>query len=249
MASSIVTRSIAYQHARVQLEGYLAHPRSRTTRKKSPAVLVVPEWWGLNAYVKRRAEQLAELGYVAFAADMFGRGVVTTDAGEATALSTPFHGSPVLAQRARAGLEQLLATGLADPARVAAIGYCFGGSAVQALAYTGARLAGIVSFHGELIPVPAGAAAKTRAKILICQGAVDPFVPKADRDTFAAAMDQGKFDYQFISYAGAVHAFSNPGANQLARKNGLQGKIGYSPSADKRSWAQMQVFFFEIFAR
>jgi dienelactone hydrolase len=249
MPSRLITRSVTYQHAGVQLEGYLAHPRSRTARSKSPAVLVVPEWWGVNDYVRSRADQLAELGYVALVADMYGRGVVTTDAGLATKYSTPFHGSPMLAERAQAGLKQLLATGLADPARTAAIGYCFGGSAVQALAYTGARLAGIVSFHGELIPAPPGAAAKTRARILICQGAMDPFVPKADRDAFVAAMDEGKFDYEFISYAGAVHAFTNPGANKLAKLNGLQGKIGYSPSADQRSWALMQLFFHEVFTR
>jgi dienelactone hydrolase len=246
MSSQLTTRPVPYQHAGVQLEGYLAHPAAQSESGRSPAVLVVPEWWGLNDYVRRRAEQLAQLGYVAFVADMYGRGVVTTDAQKATELSTPFHGSPLLAGRTRAGLDQLLATGLADPARVAAIGYCFGGAAIQALAYTGAPLAGIASFHGELIPVPADASAKTTAKILICQGAIDPFVPKKDRDAFAESMDAGKFDYQFISYAGAIHAFTNPGADDLARANGLVGNIGYSPSADRRSWAHMRVFFKDI---
>ena len=154
-----------------------------------------------------------------------------------------------MAARAQAALDQLRASDLVDPARIAAIGYCFGGSTVQALAYSGAPLAGIVSFHGGLIPVPADAKAKTQAKILICQGAADPFVPKKDRDAFIATMDEGKFDYQFISYAGALHAFTNPDADKMAELNGLQGKIGYNAAADHRSWAAMQAFFNEIFAR
>jgi dienelactone hydrolase len=233
----------------VKLQGFLVYDDARTAMGKLPGVLVVPEWWGVNDYVKGRAAQVAALGYVAFVVDMYGKGVITTDAKKATELSGPFYGSPLMAARAQAALDQLLASNLVDPARVAAIGYCFGGSTVQALAYTGAPLAGIVSFHGGLIPVPADAKAKTRAKILVCQGAVDPFVPKQDRDAFAAAMDEGKFDYQFISYAGAIHAFTNPDADKMAELNGLQGKIGYNAAADRRSWAAMQAFFNEIFAR
>jgi dienelactone hydrolase len=249
MSAKFVTRAIDYQQGGVPLQGYLAYDDARTAVGKLPGVLVVPEWWGVNDYVKGRATQLAALGYVAFVVDMYGKGIVTTDAKKATELSTPFYGSPLMAARAQAGLDTLLATDLVDPSRIAAIGYCFGGSTVQALAYTGAPLAGVVSFHGGLIPVPADAKAKTQAKILICQGAVDPFVPKKDRDTFTAAMDEGKFDYQFISYAGAVHAFTNPDADKMAQLNGLEGKIGYSASADRRSWAAMQAFFTEIFSR
>jgi dienelactone hydrolase len=248
-SAKIVTRAVDYADQGVQLQGYLAYDDARTANGKVPGVLVVPEWWGVNDYVKSRAEKLAALGYAAFVVDMYGKGVVTTDAKQATELSSKFYGSPLMASRAQAGLDQLLASGLADPARIAGIGYCFGGSTVQALAYTGAPLAGIVSFHGGLIPVPADAAAKTKARILVCQGAADPFVPQKDRDAFLHSMDAGKFDYQYVLYAGAVHAFSNPDADKFAAMNGLQGKIGYSASADRSSWAQMQVFFGEIFAR
>src|SRR5271157_3177238 len=206
--SAIVTRDVDYDQGGAKLRGYLAYDDARTAQGRLPGVLVVHEWWGLNDYVKGRAVMLAKLGYVAFALDMYGKGVLAADPKAAGELAGRFRGKPLMAERAQAGLDQLLGTGLVDPARVAAIGYCFGGSAVQALAYTGAPLAGIVSFHGGLIPVPADARTKTVAKILICQGAVDPFVPKADRDTFTKAMDDGKFDYQFISYAGAVHAFT-----------------------------------------
>ncbi|HVW21412.1 MAG TPA: dienelactone hydrolase family protein [Opitutaceae bacterium] len=248
-SAKLVTRSVDYSDQGVQLQGYLAYDDARAANGKVPGVLVVPEWWGVNDYVRGRAEKLAALGYVAFVVDMYGKGVITTDAKKASELAGKFYGSPLMASRARAGLDQILATGLVDPARVAAIGYCFGGSTVQALAYTGAPLAGIVSFHGGLIPVPSGAAAKTKARFLVCQGAADPFVPQKDRDAFLQAMDAGKFDYQYILYSGAVHAFSNPEADKLAAANGLQGKIGYSASADRSSWAQMQVFFGEIFAR
>ena len=164
MSAKIVTKPVAYENAGVKLEGFLAYDDAKVSAaKKAPGVLVIPEWWGLNEYPKSRAAQLAALGYVAFAADMYGAGVVTTDPKKAGELAGPFYGKPLMAERAQAGLDQLLATGLVDTTRVAAIGYCFGGSTVQALAYTGAPLAGIVSFHGGIIPVPAEAAAKTKA--------------------------------------------------------------------------------------
>ena len=149
---------------------------------KQPGVLVVHEWWGLNDYVKGRAVQLAKLGYVAFALDMYGKGVLATDPKTAGELAGQFRGKPLMAERAQAGLDQLLAHGPCRPARVAAIGYCFGGSTVQALAYPGAPLAGIVSFHGGLIPASADVVARIKAKILICHGALDPSVKReADR--------------------------------------------------------------------
>ena len=144
--AKIVTKPVAYEHAGTKLEGYLAYDDAKTsTDKKSPGVLVVPEWWGLTGYAKGRAEQLAQLGYVAFAVDMYGAGVTTTDAKKAGELAGQFYGKPLMAERAQAGLDQLLASGLVQGEKVAAIGYCFGGSTVQALAYSGAPLAGIVS--------------------------------------------------------------------------------------------------------
>src|SRR4051812_4677558 len=174
--AKVVTKSIPYEHAGVKLQGFIAYDDEKTAKGKIPGVLVIHEWWGLNDYTKGRAQQLAELGYVAFAADMFGDVFATTDAKKAGELIGPFYGKPIMAERAQAGLDQLLKTGLVDEQRVAAIGYCFGGSTVQALAYTGAPLAGIVSFHGIPVPVPAEAATKNKARFLICHGAIDPFV-------------------------------------------------------------------------
>ena len=245
--AKIVTRAVPYEQGGVKLEGYLAYDDQKTAGGKQPGVLVIPEWWGLTEYPKQRAEQLARLGYVAFAADMYGAGVTTTDPKKAGELAGQFYGKPLMADRARAGLDQLLGSRLVDAGRVAAIGYCFGGATVQALAWSGAPLAGIVSFHGSLIPPSAAAAAKVRGKILICHGAIDPFEKKEDIDAFKQALDDAKLDYQFIMYSGAVHAFTNPGADKLARESGLKG-IGYNAAADHRSWQHMQDFFAEIFS-
>lgn len=247
LSAKIVAKPVAYEHAGVKLEGWLAYDDEKAgPGAKAAGVLVIPEWWGLTDYPKSRAEQLAQLGYVAFAADMYGAGVVTDDPKRAGELAGQFYGKPLMAERARAGLDQLLGTGLVDAGRVAAIGYCFGGSTVQALAYSGAPLAGVVSFHGGLIPVPADAAAKTKAKILVCHGAADGFISADELAAFTKAMNEGKFDYQFISYAGAVHAFTNPKADEIARTRGLP--IAYHPVADRRSWGHMKQFFKEIFA-
>jgi dienelactone hydrolase len=248
VSAKLITRPVNYEHAGVKLTGYLAYDDARTSQGKIPGVLVVHEWWGLNDYARGRAEQLAKLGYVAFALDMYGGGQTTTEAKQAGELAGHFYGQPLMAQRAQAGLDQLLQTSLVDPARVAAIGYCFGGSTVLALAYSGAPLTGVVSFHGGLLPPPADAAGKVGAKFLICQGAADPMVSAKELGAFTAAMNAGKYDYQLISYAGAVHAFTNPGADQLAAANGLTGAIGYNAAADHRSWAHLQLFLTEIFA-
>ncbi|MEO6993274.1 MAG: dienelactone hydrolase family protein [Lacunisphaera sp.] len=249
LSAKIITKPVAYEQGGVKLEGFLAYDDAKvSTEKAAPGVLVVPEWWGLTDFAKGRAEQLAKLGYVAFAVDMYGGGMSTTDAKKAGELAGQFYGKPLMAERAQAGLDQLVGTGLVDKTRVAAIGYCFGGSTVLALAYTGAPLVGIVTFHGGLIPASAEAAAKNQAKFLICHGAMDPLVNKESVDGFIKSMNDGKFDYQFVSYSGAVHAFTNPDSDKAAAANGMTGKIGYNAAADHRSWALMKSFFKEIFA-
>lgn len=246
LQAKIVTKPIAYEHGGVQLEGWLAYDDAKVSPgQQAPGVLVLPEWWGLNDYAKGRAEQVAALGYVAFAVDMYGKGVVTRDKAKAGEWAGKFYGKPLMVERAQAGLGQLLGTGLVDENRVAAIGYCFGGAAAQVLAYSGAPLAGIVSFHGSLVAASPEAAAKNHAKFLICHGAVDPFVSAEEIAAFTKSMNEGKFDYQFVSYAGAVHAFTNPDADKLAAEN--QIPVKYDSAADRRSWAHMQAFFREIF--
>jgi dienelactone hydrolase len=245
--AKFVTKSVSYEHDGVKLEGYLAYDETLiSTQKQAPGVLIIPEWWGLTDYPKTRAHKIASLGYVAFVADMYGGGQTTANKDKAQELASKFYGSPLMASRATAGLWQMLKTGLVDPTRAAAIGYCFGGSTVQALAFSGASLAGVASFHGSLLPVPADAAKAVKAKILVCHGAIDPFISKEELDGFIKGLDAAKLDYQFVSYAGAVHAFTNPEADKLGAMNNIP--IAYNAAADARSWAHLEAFFAEIFA-
>jgi dienelactone hydrolase len=246
--AKVVTKPVSYTHAGVKLEGLLAYDDAKTAKAKLPGVLVLPEWWGLTAYPKGRAEQLAAMGYVAFAADMYGAGVTTDDAKKAGELAGPFYGKPLMAERAHAGLDQLLKSGLVDPAKVAAIGFCFGGSTVQALALSGAPLAGIVSFHGGAVKAPADVAGNVKTKFLLLNGAADPMLKPEERAALEKSLEDAKIDFQSVDYANALHAFSNPGADEVAKKNGLTAAVGYNEPAARRSWKAMQVFFDEIFA-
>jgi len=242
LRADLVTKPVSYEDNGTKLTGYLAYDDSVTAKGKVPGVLVFHEWWGLNDHIKGRTEQLAKMGYVAFAADMYGNGQSTTDPAKAKELSSQFYGKSLMAERAQAGLNQLLKTGLVDESKIASIGFCFGGATSLALAYTGAPLAGVVTFHGALLPPPADAGEKTKAKFLILHGALDPLVGKDSVDAFLKAMNEDKLDFQFLEYSGAVHAFTNPNAD----KAGVEG-LAYNAQAASRSWSQMQLFFHEIF--
>ena len=244
--AKIVTKTVPYEHDGVKLKGYLAYDDSYN--KGHAGVLVFGEWWGLNDYAKNRAEALAKLGYVAFAADMFGDGLTTEDAGKARQLAGQFYGKPLMAARAKAALDTFIKTGLVDENRIVAIGYCFGGTVCQALAYSGAPINGIAIFHAGLIPAPIDSMKETHPKFLIMQGALDPMVSPDDTKGFKQSLDDAKVDYQFIWYSGAVHAYSNPDADRLSAKNGLKG-IGYNEVAATRSWKEMQTFFDELFGK
>ena len=237
----IVTETVFYQHDGVNLEGLLAYDDS--VRGKRPAVLVVHEWWGLNDYARGRAEQLAGMGYVAFALDMYGKGKVTkhpTQAGQwMKQVSSNVY---KWQQRALAGLEVLKKDPRTDVNRIAAIGYCFGGSTVQQLAYSGADIKGVVSFHGSLMLPVSVQINQVRARILICHGAADPFVKRGDLEDYISTMESSGLDYQIVIYGGAKHSFTNPEADTVG-----MDALKYSKSADQRSWEDMKVFFAEIF--
>ena len=153
-----------------------------------------------------------------------------------------------MAERAQVGLDELKTIPSVDQTKMAAIGFCFGGSAVQALAYTGAPLTGIASFHGGPVPAPAAVAGKVKAKFLLMNGAIDKMVTPEKRNELEKSLEAARIDYQSIDYAGALHAFTNPNADRIAREHGMSGMIGYNEAAARRSWAQMQTFFQEIFA-
>ena len=240
--AKLVTQSVPYTQDGVALQGYLAY--DDTVSGKVPGVLVVHEWWGLNAYARSRAEKLAQLGYVAFALDMYGKGKSTEHPDQAGAWMKAINSNmDQWLKRAEAGLEVLKKQPHVDVHRIAAIGYCFGGATVQVLAYGGADLKGVVSFHGSLMPVSPEQAQRTKAKILICHGAQDPFNPPEALKNYVTAMNASKIDWQLVVYGNTRHGFTNPDAG----KYGMDA-LAYNPSSDRRSWEQMQFFFKEIFA-
>ncbi len=237
------TETVEYRQDGTALEGYLAYDDA--IKEQRPGVLVFHEWWGINDYIKRRTEQLAQLGYVAFAADIYGKGSRARTREEAMALAGKFRSGAdrnLLRARANAGLEALKKNSLTDPRRVAAIGYCFGGTAALELARRGADIAGVVSFHGGLgTPNPADAK-NIRGKVLVLIGADDPAAKPEQVIAFEDEMRKAGVDWYLISYGGAVHGFTNP-------ENGSDNARGvaYNEKADQRSWQAMKDFFGEIF--
>ena len=238
--AAVVSKQIPYTHGGVPLEGYLAY--DDTVAGQRPAVLIVHEWWGLNDYARKRADQFAQLGYVAFALDMYGKGKTTSHPEQAGQWMKAINANvDNWRQRAMAGLDILKRQAQTDPERVVAIGYCFGGATVQQLAYSGAAVKGVVSFHGSLIPPSKENADRVKAKILICHGAADPFIKPEAVSAYLAAMNNTGIDWQMIAYGGAKHSFTNPAADQT----GIPA-LGYSPLSDFRSWKDMEQFFREI---
>lgn len=241
--AAIETRSVEYRQGNTRLVGYLAFPKDVTG--PLPGILVVHEWMGLNDYAKHRADQLAELGYIAFAADIYGDGKIAANREEAGKLAGSYKNDrPLLRARVAAGLATLKAQPGVAGDKIAAIGYCFGGTAVLELARSGADIAGVVSFHGGLDTPTSQDAKNIRAKVLALHGADDPYVPADQVAAFENEMRQAGVDWQLIVYGGAVHGFTNP-ANGTDNSKGA----AYNALADARSWVAMQQFFNELFAK
>ena len=241
--AAIETRSVEYRQGNTRLVGYLAFPKDVTG--PLPGILVVHEWMGLNDYAKHRADQLAELGYIAFAADIYGDGKIAANREEAGKLAGSYKNDrPLLRARVAAGLATLKAQPGVAVDKIAAIGYCFGGTTVLELARSGADIAGVVSFHGGLDTPTSQDAKNIRAKVLALHGADDPYVPADQVAAFENEMRQAGVDWQLIVYGGAVHGFTNP-ANGTDNSKGA----AYNALADARSWVAMQQFFNELFAK
>ncbi len=212
---------------------------------KRPAILVVHEWWGLTNYTRNRAKQLAELGYIAMAVDMYGDGKTGSDPKEAQELATPFYKDPTLAKtRLDAAMKELKTFPQTDSSEMAAIGYCYGGFIVLNAAKLGADLKGVVSFHGDLSGVPVNKDA-LKANILVCHGEADKFVTPENVAAFKKSMDSASVAYTFKSYPNATHAFTNPAATEIGKKFSMP--IEYNAAADTASWNDMKDFFKKIF--
>ena len=239
--AEVVSEVVEYKQGDMVLEGYMAYDNAISGKR--PGVLVVHEWKGVGPYVKRRAEQLAKLGYIAFAADIYGKGVRLQTNDEAAKVAAIYKNDRKLMRaRAAAGLEVLKNHKLTDTKRMAAIGYCFGGTTVLELARSGAEIAGVVSFHGGLdTPAPEDAK-QIKAKMLVLHGGDDPFVPVEHVIAFQDEMRKGGVDWQMQIYGGAVHSFTVPDAGNDPSKGSA-----YNEQADKRSWEAMKTFFAEIF--
>jgi dienelactone hydrolase len=210
-----------------------------------PAILIVPEWWGLNDYAMMRARELAKLGYIAMAMDMYGHGKIADNPDDAGAAAGPFYQNPQLAKtRMELALVKLKSYPQADANNVAAIGYCFGGAMVLNTARMGLDVKGVVSFHGNLLGTPLNKEL-LKAKILVCHGAADPFVPATEVATFKQQMDSAGIPYTFKEYADAVHAFTNPNATAMGEK--FKIPIKYNAAADSASWKDMKDFFTSLF--
>lgn len=239
----IKEEDVSYTADGVTMSGFAVYDSS--SKEKLPVVMLVHEWWGLNDYAKTRARELAKLGYLAFAVDMYGGRAQGDNPDTAGKLATPFYMNPQMAKtRFDAGMDKAKSLSQADATKVGAIGYCFGGAMVINMAKLGDDLKGVVSFHGNLNVVPADKNL-LKAQILVCHGMDDPFVPQAEAELFKKQMDSIGAKYVFKEYKGARHAFTNPGATAIGEKFNIPVK--YDAAADSASWSEMKMFFEKIF--
>ena len=235
--------NVTYTGDSTTMNGYIVYNENDSSKR--PAVLVVLEWWGMTDYPKFRARELAKLGYVAMAVDIYGNGKTADNPDSAGKLAMAFYKDPLKAKtRIDAAIAKIKTYSQVDPNNIAAVGYCFGGGVLLNTVRLGDDLKGVVSFHGMLLGTPAKKDL-LKSKILVCHGAADPFVPKKDVDQFKKQMDSIGASYTFKSYEGAVHAFTNPGATEMGKK--FKMPIAYNGAADTASWKDMQVFFGELF--
>ncbi len=240
--AAVHTGELVYEHAGARCSGYIAWPEDAAGPR--PGVLVVHEWWGLNDFARQQARRLAELGYVALAADMYGDGKATADPQEAARLAGELRADAALWRgRAQAAYEALRRHEKVDSQRLAAIGFCFGGSTVIELACAGVELDGVVSFHGGLGAPAAPPAGAVKARVLALHGAADTLVPPEKVAAFEQALTQAGADWQLVVYSGARHSFTNPDADRMQAPG-----IGYDRNAAERSWRQMKLFLAELWA-
>ena len=235
-----MTKEIDYTLDSAVFKGFLAWDDK--LQGKRPGILLVHEWWGLNDFIKGKARDLAAMGYVVFAADMYGNGHTTTDPQTAAKMAGEVRGTPRMRERVVAGLAILKKQPGVDSGRIAAMGFCFGGTAVLELAYTGAAVSGIVTFHAGIISPKPEDLGNIKTKFLILHGADDPYSPADSIARFQESLRKTRADWQMVYFGNTVHAFTNP-ANGSDNSRGL----AYNPLAAQRSWRYMKDFLAEIF--
>ncbi|MBI5491529.1 MAG: dienelactone hydrolase family protein [Deltaproteobacteria bacterium] len=241
--AKVVKKDVFYRPGNDVLEGYLAYDDA--VKGPMPGVLVFHEWWGINDYIKRRVEEVAALGYIAFAPDMYGRGIRPKDAKSASGLAEILRGDrAVMRERARDGLDELRSNPLTDRARVAAMGYCLGGTVALELARSGADILGAVSFHGNLDAVNPEDAKNIKGRVLVLHGSEDRLASMEQVIAFEDEMRKNGVDWQVNIYGGAVHSFTNPASGNDPSKG-----VAYNEKAGKRSWEAMKIFLSEIFGK
>lgn len=242
-SAKIKSEVVEYKDGESVLEGVLTYDDALVKKKKLPGIVIVHDWMGVGDYVKMRAEQMAKLGYVALAADIYGKGVRPKDAKEAGELAGKFKAGDRKEMRSRgvAAYNFLAANKNVDAGKISAMGYCFGGTAVLEMAKQGLDLKGVVTFHGGLSSVSPDDAKKIKAQVLVLHGAIDPYVPAAEVAQFQKELNDAKVNYEFVAYSGAVHAFTEKHAGTDITKG-----AAYNEVADKRSFAAMQTFLTEV---
>jgi dienelactone hydrolase len=240
LQATIKFEKVEYKQGDTTCEGLFVY--DDVIKGPRPAILIAHQWKGLSDYEKKRAEMLAQMGYAAFCADIYGQGVRPDNPKDAGAMAGKYKGDrPLLRARITAALETMRKQPQVNTSRVAAIGYCFGGTTVLELARTGANVAGVVSFHGGLgTPTPEDAK-NVKCKVLALHGADDPNVPPAEVQAFEKEMRDAKVDWQLVAYGGAVHSFTDWNAGNDNSKG-----AAYNKKADERSWRAMEDFFREI---
>ncbi len=239
LQAGIVTQEVRYREGEVEMVGLLAYDEALTGRR--PGVLVVHEWWGRVAFADEQAKKLAQEGFVAFAADVYGNHRVAQEPGEARSLASTFKSDPGLfRKRLLAALEVLARHPKVDSRKLAAVGFCFGGTGVLELARSGAALRGVVSFHGGLGTTMPAEPGKVQARVLVLHGADDSAVPWTEVAAFAEEMKTSGAWWQLVAYGGAVHGFTNP-ANPPGNR-----VAAYQPEASRRAWEACLAFLQEV---
>jgi dienelactone hydrolase len=242
--AGVVGKEVTYTVDNMAMKGYLAY--NDAIKEARPGILVVHEWWGNNDYSRKRADMLAELGYVALAIDMYGEGKQADNPDDAGKFASGvMKNVDVMNSRFLSAMEFLKKDTHVNPQMIGAIGYCFGGGVVLAMAREGTDLKAVVSFHGSLATQNPAAKGNVKAKILVCNGNADKFVSRDDINKFKDEMKAAGANYKFVEYARAMHAFTNPAATELGKKFNMP--IAYNHKADKKSWAAMVRWFKDTF--